>query len=68
MFDSYTKKLELIRKWCVDECTNPDHDYGSWTSLQTYSNITINQMNCYAEMKYLQGLVDRLPQYKNQII
>lgn len=68
LFNCATKKLKLIQKWCVDECAHPEHNYGNWTSLETYSKILINQMNYLAEMEYLQGLVDKLPQYKNQII
>lgn len=68
MFDCATIMLENMQRWCIDECVSPDHDYGWWTSLSAYAETVKNQMNYLAEIEYLQGLVDKLPQYKDKII
>jgi hypothetical protein len=68
MFDCGTIMLEDMQRWCVDECTHLNHDYGWWTTLKAYSETVKNQMQYLAEIEYLQGLLIKLPDYKNNII
>lgn len=67
-FDIATMELEQMQAWCVDECVYPDHDYGYWTTLKAYAETYKNQMNCLAEIEYLQGLLKKLPEYKDKNI
>lgn len=67
-YDIATMQLEMIQDWCVDECVHPEHDYGWWTTLEAYTETFKNQMDYMAEMKYLQGLLKKLPDYKDQVI
>lgn len=68
MFDAATIMLESMQEWCVDECVHPNHDHGWWTTRKAYAETFRNQMDCLAELEYLQGLVNRLPNYKNYAI
>lgn len=52
---------------CVEETTK-DVDYGWWTTMEAYAETLRNQMDYLAEIEYLQGLVKRLPRYKDTII
>lgn len=67
-FDIATMELEQMQAWCVDECIYPDHDYGYWTTLKAYAETYKNQMNYLAEIEYLQGLLRKLPEYKDKNI
>lgn len=67
-FDIATMQLEQMQTWCVDECIYPDHDYGYWTTLGAYAETFRNQMNYLAEIEYLQGLLRKLPEYKDKNI
>lgn len=67
-FDVATIFLEDIQRCCVDECVHPDHDYGWWTTLENYAETFRNQMDYLAEIEYLQGLLKKLPNYKDQVI
>lgn len=67
-FDIATMELEQMQAWCVDECVYPDHDYGYWTTLKAYAETYKNQMNYLAEIEYLQGLLRKLPEYKDKNI
>lgn len=67
MFDSATMMLEDMQRWCVDESVG-NNNHGWWTTLKAYAETLKNQMQYLAEIEYLQGLVDKLPQYKNNII
>lgn len=68
MFDCATIMLENMQRWCVDECIHSGHDYGWWTSLGAYAETVKNQMNYLAEIEYLQGLLKKLPNYKDKNI
>ena len=65
-FNSCTRILEKIQNWCVEETVDPTKNYGWWTTLSAYSHFVKQQMEFYAEMEYLQDLVNRLPKYKEQ--
>lgn len=67
-YDIATLMLKQIQDWCVEETVDPTKDYGWWTTLEAYTETYQNQMNYMAEMKYLQGLLKKLPDYKDQII
>lgn len=68
MFDCATIMLENMQAWGIDESIHPDHDYGWWTTLKAYAETVKNQMQYLAEIEYLQGLLVKLPDYKNNII
>lgn len=67
-FDIATIQLEQMQRWCVDECVRPDCHYGWWTTLGAYTETYKNQMRYLAEIEYLDGLLKRLPNYKDQNI
>lgn len=67
-FDIATMELELMQDWCVDECVHPEHNYGWWTTLEAYAETFKNQMNYLVEIEYLQGLLKKLPEYKDKNI
>ncbi len=67
MFDSATIMLKDMQRWCVDETVNGT-DHGWWTTLKAYAETLKNQMQWYAEIEYLQGLVNKLPRHKDVII
>lgn len=67
-FNSCTMILAKIRCWCVEETVDPTKDYGWWTTLSAYAKFVKIQMQYFAELEYLNDLLDRLPQYKNQVI
>lgn len=67
-FDCATMMLENMQRWCVDECIHPEQSYGWWTTLGAYTETFRNQMDYLAEIEYLNSLLKRLPQYKDQII
>lgn len=68
MFDSATIMLSDIQRWCVEETISPNINHGWWTTLGAYTETLRNQMEYLAEMEYLQGLLNKLPNYKNAII
>lgn len=68
MFDCSTIILEGMQRMCVDECTTPDGNHGWWTTIGAYAETVRNQMDYLAEIEYLQGLVNKLPRYKENII
>ena len=67
-FDCATMMLKDMERWCVEETTNESINYGWWTSLRAYSETVKNQIQYLSEIEYLTGLLDRLPQYKNQTV
>lgn len=67
-FDIATMFLKQMQEWCVDECVHPEKDYGWWTTLGAYAETLRNQMDYLAEIEYLQGLLDKLPKYKDKVI
>lgn len=67
-FDCATLMLEQMQKWCVEETVDPTKDYGWWTTLEAYTETFRNQMDYLAEIEYLNSLLKRLPQYKDQVI
>lgn len=67
-FDSATMMLEDMQRWCVEEISDTKKDYGWWTTLKAYAETLRNQMDYLAEIEYLTGLVNRLPQYKTKIV
>lgn len=66
-FDCSTMMLKMMQDLCVEETTK-DVDYGWWTTMEAYAETLRNQMDYLAEIEYLQGLVKRLPRYKDTII
>jgi hypothetical protein len=67
MFDSATLMLRSMQEWCVDETVNnKDHSY--WTTFNAYAETLRNQMDYLAEIEYLQGLINKLSRYKNNLI
>ena len=66
-FDIATMQLEGMQRLCVDECIYPEHNYGWWTTIGAYAETVRNQMDYLAEIEYLQGLVNKLPDYKTNI-
>lgn len=64
-FDSCTILLEKIQNWCVEEAVDSTKDYGWWTTLNAYAKYLKIQMEAYAEMEYLKGLVGKIQQYPN---
>lgn len=67
-FNACTRILEKIQNWCVEETIDSTKDYGWWTNLTTYAHYVKIQMEFYAEAEYLQGLVNRLQDYKHYVI
>lgn len=67
-FDSCTILLAKIQRWCVEESVDPTKDYGWWTTLSAYAKFVKIQMQYFAELEYLNDLLERLPQYKNQVV
>ena len=65
--DCALSMLRTIEEWCVDETIFPDHDHGWWTYEENYKETFKNHMQYQAEIKYLQGLIAKLPSYKDQI-
>lgn len=52
-FDTATMMLQDIQKWTIDG------KGGYWGSLKAYVETLKNQMDYYAEIEYLQGLVNK---------
>lgn len=52
-FDIATMMLKDIQEWSID---GKD---GYWGSLKAYAETLKNQMEYYAEMEYLQGLINK---------
>lgn len=67
-FDIATMQLEQMEKWGLNEFIYPDRNYGWWTTLKAYAETYKNQMRYLAEIEYLDGLLKRIPNYKDQNI
>jgi hypothetical protein len=52
-FDTATMMLKDIQQWTADGVD----DY--WGSLKAYAETLKNQMDYYAEIEYLQGLINK---------
>lgn len=52
-FDIATMMLKDIQRWTVDGAD------GYWGSIKAYAETLKNQMEYYAEIEYLQGLIDK---------
>lgn len=52
-FDIATMMLKDIQRWAVDGVD------GYWGSTKAYAETLKNQMAYYAEIEYLQGLIDK---------
>lgn len=59
-----TMELEQIQNWCVDECVCPAHNYGWWTTPDAYREATRCHTDYLAELKYLQDILNWLPNHK----
>jgi len=68
MYNVYTKLLQRMREYCIKECVDETIDFGWFTTKGAYMEVLRNRFDKDAEAKHLQGLVDKLPAYKNQII
>ena len=67
-FDLATMMLKGMEKWCVEESTNESVNHGWWTTLKAYSETVKNQIQYLSEIEYLTGLLNRLPQYRENNI
>ena len=52
-FDTATMMLEDIQRWCIEDAP------GYWGSMEAYAETFRNQMAYYAEIEYLQGLINK---------
>lgn len=68
LFDCAKMMLEGMQRACVFELTHPEYDGGWWTTIESYTETFRNQMDYLAEIEYLDGLLKRLPNYKEQNI
>ena len=60
MFDCDTMILKDMEHWCVEESINESANHGWWTTLKAYAETLKNQMEYFAEMEYLQNIVDKI--------
>lgn len=60
MFDCDTMMLKDMERWCVEETVNESIDHGWWTTLKAYAEVLKNQMDHYAEIEYLQNIVNKI--------
>lgn len=52
-FNIATMMLEDIQRWCIKDTP------GYWGSMKAYAETFRNQMEYYAEIEYLQGLINK---------
>ena len=67
-FNIATMNLEKMQTLMADEMSNPDKDYGWWTSAEAYAKVLNNQAKYLEEIDYLQRLLNLLPEYKNMFL
>lgn len=68
LFDCATMILKDMERWCVEETIDPTVNHGWWTTVKAYSETVKNQVQYLSEIEYLTSLLNRLPQYRNNII
>lgn len=66
--DFATMNLEKMQTLIIDEMSNPDKDYGWWTSEEAYAKVLSNEAKYLEEIDYLQRLLNLLPEYKNMFL
>lgn len=67
-FDIATMNLEKMQTLITEEISDPDKDYGWWTSAEAYAKVLYNQAKYLEEIEYLQKLLNLLPGYKNMFL
>lgn len=65
-YDIASLELKTTQDLWAAEADNPGLDFGWLTSPKLYAETFRNQMLYLAEIEYLQGLLKKLPEYKDR--